>query len=748
MAASTLRIPRNLSHVWFKIMGANTRGTGPSILLVGERNRYLFNCEEGLERLYSEISFPKKLRALRGIFLTQPLWERFSAIYSYSSLRLLSEMGEKEGLDFQIVSAYPDKLIGCLMEKPHMKVPKNLETYEDEEVLIEPILIRKVSSGTKKPATRNPPLKSRSIPNEEMLVSYYGELSDVRGNVDLEVLEKCGIEASHGLVGKLRRGQNVVSPSGRVLKPEDCIGPTITGASFLIIECPNKEFISPIVKNERLESLRTSRNRILKVLVHLVPKSVASTQEYLNWMKSFDSKTEHLVVLTDVKDRIANHGYKMRCILNLVSPSLYPITKQDEKMVAKIPGMCENMHIVDDLCHYHLHRSTRGELECNKNSFELLGIPKQSEVMQNIYKDLEENFNFNKIRVYKQQLVNTVGNTNKQLTQVTPLQHYKEFIDSPPKPELTPLKRDPIVLFLGTGSTYCTSHRSTSCVLIIDADRNSYMLDCGEGAYAQMCDRFGEATNEILASLKLIFVSHRHTDHHSGLIRLLNEREKLIGQRGGQLLVLGPTILSEKLRFYSDNCAVLNYRFIKNGDLESGLSEKVLRELSLRQLQAVRVRHCFDSFGVSLVHQEGWKVVYSGDTRPVDELVRVGQECDLLIHEATFENEMVDHAKLKKHSTTQEAIRVSQKMRAKFTILTHFSSRYSRLPQFEEAFVSQNVAVAFDMMSVRLSQLPSLIEAQKLVREIAPKFLKQTCHSEDFWNSVDSWDPYEDEEDY
>ena len=48
---------------------------------------------------------------------------------------------------------------------------------------------------------------------------------------------------------------------------------------------------------------------------------------------------------------------------------------------------------------------------------------------------------------------------------------------------------------------------------------------------------------------------------------------------------------------------------------------------------------------------EGWKVVYSGDTRPhSQELVRAGWGADLLIHEATFgrgSNE--DHARVKRH---------------------------------------------------------------------------------------------------
>lgn len=44
-----------------------------------------------------------------------------------------------------------------------------------------------------------------------------------------------------------------------------------------------------------------------------------------------------------------------------------------------------------------------------------------------------------------------------------------------------------------------------------------------------------------------------------------------------------------------------------------------------------------------------------------------------------MEDELIDDAIKKKHSTISQAIEVGRKMEAKFTLLTHFSSRYSRI---------------------------------------------------------------------
>jgi ribonuclease Z len=52
--------------------------------------------------------------------------------------------------------------------------------------------------------------------------------------------------------------------------------------------------------------------------------------------------------------------------------------------------------------------------------------------------------------------------------------------------------------------------------------------------------------------------------------------------------------------------------------------------------------------------------VYSGDTRPCSDLVQAGQGATVLIHEATFDESKQLDAIDKKHSTTAEALEVSE----------------------------------------------------------------------------------------
>lgn len=86
-------------------------------------------------------------------------------------------------------------------------------------------------------------------------------------------------------------------------------------------------------------------------------------------------------------------------------------------------------------------------------------------------------------------------------------------------------------------------------------------------------------------------------------------------------------------------------------------------------------------------------------------LLHLGKNSNLLIHEATMEDQLVSEAKRKMHSTMSQAINIGKKMNAKFTILTHFSQRYAKIPYMPNNDLPSNVGIAFDNMEVLLISL-------------------------------------------
>ena len=100
----------------------------------------------------------------------------------------------------------------------------------------------------------------------------------------------------------------------------------------------------------------------------------------------------------------------------------------------------------------------------------------------------------------------------------------------------------------------------------------------------------------------------------------------------------------------------------------------------------------------------GRKIVYTGDTRPSDRIVELARNADVLIHEATFGDEMADRAKEDGHSTPSEAAQIALKANVKLLVLTHISARYSRpeslLEQAKKVF--PNVSIPNDLEEIEI----------------------------------------------
>ncbi|KAG5184962.1 beta-lactamase-like protein [Tribonema minus] len=268
------------------------------------------------------------------------------------------------------------------------------------------------------------------------------------------------------------------------------------------------------------------------------------------------------------------------------------------------------------------------------------------------------------------------------------------------------------------GSAQPSKYRNVSGIYLrvaAEGGRHAGMLmDCGEGTMGQIWRLYGtpdevaqsgsgaagsapHGAAEVLTSLRAVWISHPHADHHLGLLRLLAERA----------------------RYAAIDGAIANgYVFVDCADLESpGATHAALRSgLGLAECWNARVVHCSNAYALIMRSVQGWKLVYSGDTRPCEALVQAGMGATVLIHEATFEDAKQQDAVDKKHSTVSEALDVAQRMGAHRTILTHFSQRYPKLPVLPPSCYGADATalIAFDYMRVplpALSWLPQMLPA-------------------------------------
>lgn len=137
------------------------------------------------------------------------------------------------------------------------------------------------------------------------------------------------------------------------------------------------------------------------------------------------------------------------------------------------------------------------------------------------------------------------------------------------------------------------------------------------------------------------------------------------------------------------------------------VDQQLLSDIGIQSLQNVQVHHCFQSFGLRVNSSQGWSLIYSGDTRPCPQLVRLGQGATVLVHEATFDDTRPLEAVKKRHSTISEAIQVAKDMNAHRLILTHFSQRYPGMPPLPPDYLTLpcGLLLAFDFMHVKFADL-------------------------------------------
>lgn len=285
------------------------------------------------------------------------------------------------------------------------------------------------------------------------------------------------------------------------------------------------------------------------------------------------------------------------------------------------------------------------------------------------------------------------------------------------------------LLFLGTGSAEPSKYRGSSGILLqMHNSEASMLLDAGEGVAGQILRAFGKQKMEMVVNgLQCVWISHKHADHVLGIISIISTRS----QGGPDLLVVGSTAVHKWLVEVNHVYRKLDYSFPpftfvhckefmghqQGGNICTRLGyenpvSRMLEILQLHNMQCVWVDHCFEAFGLVLSSISGWSVVYSGDTRPCEKLIKAGMGCTLLIHEATFEDKFESHARAKRHSTISEAIEVGQRMGAWHVILTHFSNRSPKVMEIDIP-KTESVSLAYDGMvacSSHLLALPGLTQ--------------------------------------
>ncbi|KAF1976291.1 ribonuclease Z mitochondrial precursor [Bimuria novae-zelandiae CBS 107.79] len=480
-----------------------------------------------------------------------------------------------------------------------------------------------------------------TTPKTESL-SYIVRTQPTRGTFDAKRAKELGLKPGPQF-GKLSKGQSVENDKGETITPDMVIGPDKPGNGFALLDIPSADHLEKMLQREEFQSEELTKG--IKIFYWALGPGVSGHPILQQFIARF-SEAEHFVSsVDDCPNRLALGSVSAQTVrLSAIDPVRYRLPHYD----------------LDSLPQTSLYG---------------LGSPGKAGMLQTV------------------------------------------------------------ITTLGTGSACPSKYRNVSATLMRVPGVGNYLFDCGESTLGQLQRVFGaEELLEILKDLRMIWISHLHADHHLGTASVIREWYRVkhnsvprIGHPSKSSVLAddgslyGLSVVSHQgmikwLREYSQvedfgYSRILPFEITPAGRDEytgsrltltstavDGQREEnrlVLQQkdyeniLGLADIQACRVSHCHGAMAVSLTFPRSpadpkdinpLKVSYSGDCRPSHHFTQIGHNSTVLIHEATFDDELKGDALAKKHSTTSEALGIGAKMDAKAVVLTHFSQRYQKIP--------------------------------------------------------------------
>ena len=269
------------------------------------------------------------------------------------------------------------------------------------------------------------------------------------------------------------------------------------------------------------------------------------------------------------------------------------------------------------------------------------------------------------------------------------------------------------VFGIGSASPQLDIHPSSFLVKL----PNEYILiDCGEGTQYRLLENKIKHTK-----IRTICISHLHGDHYFGLVGLLSSLS--LNRRTEPLRIIGPPALQQiiemqlmnsgsKMSFeitfihtdaaksemlldnavFSIRTIPLTHRVPCTGFLieekqESRhlLAEKLPANFPIPYIKMLKNgKDVIDELTGKVYKFEEYtregepskKLAYCSDTAYRPDIIPIIKNANLIYHEATFTDELLERAAKTQHSTASQAAEIAKEANAKKLVIGHFSSRY------------------------------------------------------------------------
>ncbi len=751
--------------LYLQLLSIATPYSSPCVVVCTENHRFIIDVGEGIQRLCMEHKI--KLGKINSILITRICQDTLG------------------GLPGLFLTAADSGLMSI-----NFVGPNNLNKYWEcmSNYVYRPKVNLTINNAPQIIETDEITVKSIPITKDNTNISYLFKTPELLGKFDLKKALDLNVPKGP-LFAKLKRGESITLECGKVILPQDVLGPSKPSTAILIIcniDDINNNIDSLLLQN-LIENSYFDEYKIggiysnqIECMVHLSSRSTISNENYINWIKQFSNITHICAGYHGISDETSYYSASLYCNkLNSMCPYSFVTLPMGSQCNIIDIFQCSDVSqfdcVVDDANNnimVNMHSSTSKEnvliqaVPLMKYNITLCKSCNHKLIIPDVVKSLESevttfynNYITNEEGCQRlklqENLYKYVYNHDVQGSDDSVSQHVINMYDLHNKQvQYLSQYNDHEVYFLGTGCAVPSKYRNVSGILL-RLKNADLLLDVGEASWHQLVrmefqiyiksnknkhlnrqNSYDFSVYNVAKRLKLIWISHPHADHHLGLIKILEERKRVLeihneyNNDDKKIIVIAPISVIHALNKYHKNVSeyakhsyiIINCqyfdpydqlytksseanRFTENeernenntitcktvGGKSSYLPNvsyalQMLESIGISDLVNVQVQHCSQAYGVAITlkplsdDMELIKIVYSGDTRPCDALISIGMNATILIHEATFEDKKIDDAIKKNHSTMAEAVNVGKQMNAFRVILTHFSQRYQKVP--------------------------------------------------------------------
>lgn len=602
------------------------------------------------------------------------------------------------------------------------------------------------------PSTSDPHIhvKLPHVKPQALSTSYVIHFKPIRGKFLVQKANELGLPKGR-LYQTLASGEEVTLEDGTIIKPEQVLSAPRMFQSIVVLDVPSKDFLEA--------AFQKNWGTNTGLVFHFLSNGIDPFSEsYVNFINSFGPDCQHNISHPSYSpDSIVFTGGSITVLkLKTLMKDNYNIPYTAPALKTFPPGTSDNIKVTLKGQSYTIEASNPPKKIIPDESI----VDEQLSDWQKVFEESVAPLNLNS----KYSLEEIVDKTSVSASKVD---------------ERSPLNDQVETITLGTGSALPSKYRNVISTLIRipfkepgGSGFRSVLLDAGENTLGALKRTFGgQRLESYFKELKLIYLSHLHADHHLGIMSVINEWIKHNKDNNEKLYLVTPwqynhflheaaklesveniidrivyisceSFLYGKARNEIPQINFENFDPTKGGKIEvatlvptknyQGITA-LKKALGIKKFATCRAYHCDWAYCCSITFTTDstldrdnagslFKVSYSGDTRPNKHMFAkvIGGNSDLLIHEATLENELQSEAKAKRHCTINEAIGVANEMQTKKLILTHFSQRYPKLPEISNSVVPEAAfSYAFDGMIVNYKDIEN---QQKIFEELNKAF--------------------------